>query len=140
MRILSSSMRELCLGAVVATLAIPAFAQPPPEEIIVTGRYGPGPDSVRSLSMPVSYADLDIRTAKGWDMLRQRVKLTARFLCEKLGESDTSAMPSCRNAAVSSAMGRVLTAREHAAPRNTTWVAPRPWVPPYPPDWATKYP
>ena len=37
-----------------------AIAQPPPEEITVTGRYGRVPDNVQSLSQAVSYADLDL--------------------------------------------------------------------------------
>ena len=143
MRKLPSSMRELCLGAAMAILAAAAFAQaPPPEEIIVTGHYGRVPDNVQSLSTPVSYADLDISTPRGWAILQHRVRLTARYLCDKLGETDTSTsiVPSCRDAAVKDAMNRVLTVHEHSAPRGTTWVAPRPWAPPYPPDWMTRDP
>lgn len=142
MRKLSSSIRELCLGAAIATLAVPALAQLPPEEIIITGHYGRVPDSVRTLSMPVSYTDLNLGTPAGRAILRQRVRLTARFLCDKLGESDssTSAVPSCRDAATRDALSRVGTIFQRAAPRGTAWVAPPAWVPPYPPDWATRYP
>src|SRR3546814_6053004 len=89
-----------CVG--LAPLAVsPAFAQTPPEEIVVTGKYGKVPDSVQSLSQRVSYADLDLRNDKHRDILRQRVRLTARFLCDKLGEPAiaTPPVPSCRDAA-----------------------------------------
>ncbi|WP_340265517.1 UrcA family protein [Sphingobium mellinum] len=114
----------------------------PPEEIIITGRYGRVPDSVQSLSQPVSYADLDLSTAAGKDELRHRVSLTARYLCEKMGETDaaTPVTPSCRDAAVRDAMQRVGTIEEGFAPRGTTWVAPTRWQPPYPEDWARRYP
>jgi hypothetical protein len=53
----------LCIAA-ACVVSGPALAQPapPPEEIIVTGNLGEVPDSVRSLSQPVSYADLDLST------------------------------------------------------------------------------
>ena len=73
-------------GAALATAGVPVLAQSNAEEIIVEGRYGKVPDSVKSLSQAVSYADLDLSTEAGRDLLRQRVRLTARFLCNKLGE------------------------------------------------------
>ncbi len=131
------------LGAVAAALAIaaPGFAQPS-EEIVVMGRLGPAPDSARSLSQAVSYADLDLSTPAGRSELRRRVNLTARFLCDKLGESASSIgpAPSCRDSAVRDALARVGTLEAQAAPRGTTWVAPKAWQPPYPPDWVTLYP
>ena len=133
----------LALAALTAgAIATPALAQPADEEIVVMGRYGTVPDSVRSLSQPVSYADLDLSTKLGRDILRQRLKLTARYLCDKLGETDTSSqpIPSCRDAAVRDAEQRVGTIEAHFAPRGTTWVAPPAWVAPYPADWAQRYP
>lgn len=138
--------RRVILKATLAGAAFAmgtmAFAQPAPEEIIVTGKYGKVPDNVQSLSQTVSYADLDISTEAGKDILRQRVRLTARWLCDKLGEPDvaTPPVPSCRDAAVRDAMARVGTLEANSAPRGTTWVAGTPWTPPYPPDWAQKYP
>src|SRR5690606_20524990 len=78
----------------------------------------------------------------GRDALRHRVSLTARFLCDKLGESDASSpiVKSCRDAAVDDAMERVGTLEEDFAPRGTTWVAPSPWAAPYPVWWYTVYP
>lgn len=127
-------------GLLLAT-AVPVIAQPP-EEIIVTGRYGRVPDSVQSLSQRVSYADLDLSTKAGKDELRHRVSLTARYLCDKLGESDTSSgvVPSCRDGAVKDAMQRVGTVEEGFAPRGTTWVAGTRWQAPYPADWPQRYP
>lgn len=130
------------VAAVALTVAAPAFGQAPVEEIVVMGRYGTAPDSVRSLSQPVSYADLDLSTPAGRDELRRRVRLTARFLCDKLGEGASSSgpAPSCRDAASRDALTRVGTLEQSFAPRGTTWVAPTPWDAPYPDDWVTRYP
>ena len=70
------------------------------------------------------------------------MNLTARFLCDKLGENDrsTGIVPSCRDSTVKDAMARAGTIEEHFAPRGTTWVARPAWAAPYPPDWSTKYP
>ena len=131
------------LGLIVAAvLPCAASAQSNSEEIIVTGRYGRVPDSAQTASQSVSYADLDLSTAAGRDELRQRVNLTARFLCDKLGESSTgdSLTPSCRQAASQDAMKRIGTLEEHFAPRGTAWVQPPRWSAPYPADWSTRYP
>ncbi|HEX7882964.1 MAG TPA: UrcA family protein [Afipia sp.] len=128
----------------VSAVAIPslAAAQAAPEEIIVTGNYGRAPDSTRTLSQSVSYADLDLSTKAGRDEMQHCLKLTARFLCDKLGESSTgdALAPSCRDAAVSDANKRIGTIEASFSPRGTTWVAPSAWAAPYPSDWTTRYP
>ena len=131
--ILSGSVLILS-GLFMASSA--SFAQPT-EEIIVTGRYS----DAQSLSQNVSYADLDLSTKAGKDELRHRVALTARYLCDKLGESGSSSavVPSCRDAAVKDAMARVGTVVEGFARRGTTWVAGSRWQPPYPAVWVEKY-
>jgi UrcA family protein len=136
----------LCVAALAGTSAMvaPAAAQapPPPEEIVVLGRYGTAPDSVRSLSQPVSYADLDLSTSAGRDELRRRVRLTARFLCDKLGESSSGSgpAPSCRDAATRDALSKLDPLERGFAPRGTTWVRPTPWDAPYPDEWVRLYP
>src|SRR3546814_12504654 len=74
-------------------------------------------------------------------MLRHRVSLTARFLCDKLGETNTSSpiVASCRDAATKDAMSRVETLEASYAPSGTIWVRPSPWDAPYPDDWYTRY-
>ena len=131
----------LIVAGMLFAIASPGFAQTQ-EEITVTGRYGRVPDSVRTLSQAVSYADLDLSTQAGKDELRRRVSLTSRYLCDRLGESAASSpvVPSCRDAATKDAMARVGTIEESFAPRGTTWNAPEPWQAPYPPDWVKKYP
>ncbi|MDE2405553.1 MAG: UrcA family protein [Sphingomonadales bacterium] len=127
----------------VTPVALPAVASAQSsEEITVIGRYGRVPDNAPSASQAVSYADLDLSTAAGRDELRHRIYLTARFLCDKLGENATgdSLAPSCRDAAAQDAMKRVGTIEQGFAPRGTAWVRPRAWAPPYPDDWATRYP
>ena len=139
--------RPNLLTGLVFTASIFAFspvaaAQDTPEEIVVTGNYGQVPDSVRTLSQSVSYADLDLSTKGGKDEIRRRLNLTARFLCDKLGEGGggDALAPSCRDAAVRDAMNRLGTVEGSFAPRGTTWVKPPVWTAPYPSDWATKYP
>lgn len=136
------AVSRLCIGAAIAGLAAPTLAQDAPEEIIVSGRYGTVPDSVQSLSQAISYADLDLSKESDRKILRQRVSLTARFLCDKLGEPDMAAppVPSCRDAAVADAMKRVGTIEEGFAPRGTTWARGPAWQAPYPEDWPHKYP
>jgi len=129
-----------CFGAL--GLAVPAAAQTT-EEIIVTGHYGRVPDNVNSLTQAVSYADLDLSTDAGKRELKHRVSLTARYLCNKLGENElgsTGPIPSCREAAVKDAMSRVGTVEAHAAPRGTAWVAGSAWQAPYPAEWVKTYP
>lgn len=128
-------------GAALFAASAPGFAQDS-EEIIVSGRYGTLPDSVQSASQSVGYADLDLSTVGGRNELKRRLNLTARYLCEKLGETDTSSSvaPSCRDAAVKDAMARVGTIEAHVAPRGSAWVAPPAWQAPYPADWVERYP
>ena len=131
----------LIAGAALVGAAAPSLAQTD-EEIIVSGRYGNLPESVRSLSQSVSYADLDLSSTAGRAELRHRVRLTARYLCEKLGEVDSSSsvVPSCRDAATKDALSRIGTLEANAAPRGTAWVAGPAWTPPYPSAWISKYP
>ena len=138
---LGKVLKALAAGA-VCLASQQAIGQPVTEEIIVSGRFGRVPDSVQSLSQPVSYADLDLTLAADRQELRRRLNLTARFLCEKMGETDTSPgiAPSCRNAAVRDATSRVGTVEEKFAPRGTTWVRPSRWAAPYPVEWYTRYP
>ena len=119
-----------------------ALAQNAPEEIVVTGEFERAPDNVQSLSQAVGYADLDLSTDAGRKELRQRVNLTARYLCEKLGESESASpiAPSCRQAATKDAMSRVGKLEASFAPRGTTWVRPPVWQAPYPADWSSRYP
>ena len=132
----------LIASAAFLGVAVPAVAQSSSEELVVTGRYGPVSDNVQSLSQSVSYADLDLSTAAGRAEFRHRLRLTARFLCEKLGESDTATpvAPSCRDAAVRDALDRAGTLEAQFAPRDTTWVAGPAWHAPYPEAWVSKYP
>jgi len=142
-RIFSPQYGLLAAGAMLLGTMVPAtlLAQPADEELVVTGRYGKVPDSVQSLSQAVSYRDLDLGTAAGRAEMRHRIKLTARYLCDKLGESGSGSgvVPSCQNAATADAMKRIGTIEETFSPRGTTWVAGPAWAPPYPADWASRY-
>lgn len=130
------------LAAMALAGAAPLVAQQTSEEITVMGRFEEAPDNVRTLSQAVSYADLDLSTEAGKAEIRRRLNLTARFLCDKLGESggSTGPVPSCRDAATKDAMSRLGTLEEQAAPRGTTWVAGPAWEAPYPAEWVNSYP
>lgn len=138
---LKARLGLIVAGAALIGVAAPALAQSD-EEIIVSGRYGTLPDSVQSASQSVGYADLDLSTMDGRAELKRRLNLTARYLCNKLGESDTSSSvaPTCRDAAVKDAMSRMGTIEAHAVPRGKGWVAPPAWSAPYPADWVERYP
>ena len=131
-----------CAVIASAMLATQQVVAQPDDEITVTGRYGRVPDSVQSLSQTVSYTDLDLSIAADRAELRHRLNLTARYLCDKLGESDTSdsIVPSCRDGAVRDAIDRIGSIEQHFAPRGTTWVRGTRWSAPYPSDWDTRYP
>jgi len=131
----------MAAGAALLAGAVPSFAQSD-EELVVTGRYGRAADNVQSLSQTVSYADLDLSTTAGRAEFRHRLRLTARYLCDKLGENDSSTgvVPSCRDAAMQDAMQRAGTLEAHFAPRGTTWVAGPAWSAPYPAAWVSQYP
>ncbi len=122
------------IAALCATA--PAHAQQVIDEIIVEGYDGKLP-GVKRAATAVSYADLDLSTGEGRAELRQRVKLTARYLCEKLGETDRSSgvVPSCIDQSVKSTMRRVGTAEANAVPRGSAWVPPPRWAAPYPAAW-----
>ena len=64
-------------------LACPAAAQTA-EEITVYGQYGPGAQPQR-LSQAVTYADLDLSKPADQTELKHRMRLTARYLCGRLG-------------------------------------------------------
>jgi UrcA family protein len=123
-------------GAAVVP-ATSALAQNTVDEVTVTGHYGPD-NAPTTLSLPVSYADLDLSTHEGRDMFKHRLSLTARYLCGKLGEdeSNDALTPSCRDAAVRDAMAqaRPIIAAYRAGTLGATW------TPPYPTAWDTTYP
>lgn len=138
----STKLYGLLAGVALLGAAVPAWAQVHEEDIIVTGHYGQVPDNVQTVSIPVSYADLDLSTLSGQDELKHRLRLTSRYLCSKLGENDTAPglVPSCQDAAYQDALQRAGTVWQHFAPRGTAWVAGPRWAPPYPEDWASRYP
>jgi len=138
--LLSALCGALTAGG-LALAAAPAAAQTTVEEFTVMGRYGPN-DNVRSLSQVVSYADLDLSTMAGQAELRHRVRLTARYLCDKLGENEsvTGPAPTCRADAEQRAMAQANDVISHFPPRGGTWVAGPVWVGPYPPTWVQTYP
>ena len=130
---LSATARLLLASAALASIAGPASAQryapPPPydarypddrgeEDLVI---YGRAPDDAEALSQRVSYADLDLFYPADRRELRRRISLTARDLCERLGESDGSGslLPSCRDEAERDALRRVGTIEAQWVPRGS---------------------
>jgi UrcA family protein len=100
-----------------AVAAAPAQAQYV-DEVVVTGpvnRDGPS-----RLSQRVSYADLDLATYAGQEVLRLRIRDTARDLCRALGEDRSSwspLVPTCESQAIRDARGQVRHATRIALAR-----------------------
>lgn len=112
--------RASCAAAAVAVAALisgPAHAQYV-DEVVVTGPVGrDGPDR---LSQRVSYADLDLATYAGRQVLKMRIRDTARGLCRALREDSIAAsplIPSCETQAVRDAHGQVRDATRIAVAR-----------------------
>ena len=139
---LSFAAGAILAGAALVAADTPVLAQSTVEEVTVTGHYGPLPDNVRSISQTVSYMDLDLGSADGRHELKHRIALTARYLCDKLGESDTSdpVVPTCRDAATRDADAQADAIIARFSSRGPTWVAGSPWAAPYPRTWIEKYP
>ena len=109
----------LSLAAAVAPASAQVVAQTTTGEITVTARYPAAGADVRSLSAPVSYRDLDLTTDSGRDMLRKRVKTTARELCRRLGEAPYAPpAPPCDQAAADSASDQIRVAIAQATPKG----------------------
>jgi UrcA family protein len=112
-------MRKILIaGAAVGAFAAaaPAFAQTTVGELTVTGAWYEDGRPV-SLSRPVSYADLDLRSQRDQDILRQRVNATAREICDELGEdrpNHTNLGKSCQVRAINDAMSQVGAAVAYA--------------------------
>lgn len=89
------------------------------DEMIVAGRSRH--DGPNTLSRPVSFADLDLTTYAGREVLRLRVRETARDVCRELGEGPGNGGPllrSCEEDAVRSARGQMRVAIARAESRS----------------------
>jgi UrcA family protein len=139
---LSFTAGAILAGAALVAAATPVLAQSTVDEVTVIGRHGPLPDDVRSISQTVSYADLDLGSADGRHELKHRIALTARYLCDRLGESDASdpVVPSCRDAATRDAYTRADAVIAYFSSRGPTWEARSDWSRPHPGAWRERYP
>jgi UrcA family protein len=146
-------MRHFALATLTAAAALacgaPAMAQTI-EELIVTGHINGA--HARSLSEPVSYADLDLTYYGDRQRLLNRVNDAARRLCTQLNQESRNPANmgrSCQDYAVRDAMGQVRQAFAEAnspayvdaygAPASATapdyYYAP----PPAPPRYDPRY-
>ena len=74
------------------TVAAGAAAAQTVSEIVITPRLGPDGRPTQ-LSRGVPFGDLDLRTVAGQDVLKARVRDTARDLCRELGEDRSGPSP-----------------------------------------------
>lgn len=107
--------RHLLAGLAAAGLALaaaPAFSQTV-EELTVVGSYGPD-GRPQTLSRIVDISDLDLRTDAGVDLMKLRVRDTARDICRELNAQDhpreLSLQQACIDQAVASAAMQQRTA------------------------------
>jgi len=112
----------LALAAAFA-VAAPAAAQvyddvPEVGEVIVTGPVGP--DGPASLSRVVSLRDLDLATREDREVMRIRIRDTARDLCRALGEEASGPsplIPRCEDRAIRDVRPQVRLAIDQAYAR-----------------------
>jgi UrcA family protein len=114
----------------LAGAALPALAQPVDETttvegLTITGHYRVD-DNVRSLSAAVPYDDLDLTTAAGRDVLKQRIRATAHDLCDRLGETNTAnaIAPSCEQDAWDNARSQIHAAVASARMPDYAYIGP----------------
>jgi UrcA family protein len=121
-----TAVAALALGAAAA--ATPAAAQytydsghTTIDEIVATAPYRYRGDRPTSLSRAVSYRDLDLATYDGQQVLKMRIRATARDICRDLGEgrgNGGSLLRSCEDDAVRSARGQMRMAVARAQART----------------------
>ena len=128
----------LCAAVAAAGLTfagLPAAAQAV-SEITVMGSYGPD-GQAETLSAPVTFSDLDLTVPADQDVLKTRIRDTARDLCAKLGEtgSGDALAPGCADAAQKDAWKQAEVVIATAVPRgapmamNEPMPAPEPMAP-----------
>ena len=108
------------MAAAALLPATPAAAQAYVDEVVVNGApYSNG--RPERLSQAVSIRDLDLTTLEGRDVLRLRIRATARDLCRALGEDRFVSGPlthrSCEDQAVRDARPQVRFATNQAFER-----------------------
>ena len=107
-----------------AAIAAPAVAQeyyyePTVAEVVVTPLYDR--DGRTTVSRAVSYADLDLTTYGGQQILKQRVRATARDICRELERGATGPMSSrgsCETDAIRGARSQMRFAVNRAYART----------------------
>jgi len=95
--------------------ATDTYTGPYVDELVVIGPVGP--DGPRRLSQAVSIRDLDLVTREDREVLRIRIRDTARDLCRALGEDSSGPsplIPSCEQQAVRDARPQVRRAIDEA--------------------------
>lgn len=107
--------RHLLAGLAAAGLAMaaaPALSQTL-DELTVVGSYGPD-GQPQTMSRIVDISDLDLRSDAGVDVMKMRIRDTARDICRDLSRTDgtreLSVQQACITRAVDTARGQMDTA------------------------------
>jgi UrcA family protein len=121
-------------AAALASVAVPALAQTyyTVPEVVVTPDYRGPNGELQRLSRTVNISDLDLRYDRDVREMQQRVRTTARQICDQLGERDTipSVQRNCVNDAVRRTDYQMRTAIAQA--RSSTYYAYTVPAPAYP--------
>lgn len=97
--------RHILAGLAAAGLAMaaaPALSQTL-EELTVVGSYGPD-GQPQTISRIVDISDLDLRSDAGVDVMRMRIRDTARDICNELGRLDGARELSVQQACITRAV------------------------------------
>ena len=111
---LAGALIALAFGATSAAAQSYAADGPYVDEVIVSPLYRGSPDR---LSRVVSIRDLDLTTLSGREVLRLRIRDTARDICRELGEdrfSGSAITSSCVDQAIRDARPQVRLAQRQA--------------------------
>ena len=116
------------LAAGCATAFAGSAAAQAVDEVTVVGHHA-DPKLHDEASYKVSYADLDLRTQDGRDALNQRIKTTALYVCQKLGEAKEG-HSACIDNAIKQASASARRAAQAAQASHVAWKAGPAWTPP----------
>jgi UrcA family protein len=114
-------------GIFAAAFASFAGAQPV-DEVTVVGHHAD--KGLRdTVSYRVGYADLNLQTKEGQDALAERIKTTAAYVCEKLGEAKQGHSV-CIDSAIKDAQPAARKATKAALESHVAWKPGPAWSPP----------
>jgi UrcA family protein len=133
MRILLAAF--LAVAAITVMGLVSAHGQTTVDELVVTAPNAPGEkagEQKQVFAYKLSYADLDLKTATGQSALRHRIRLTAKYVCDRLAATDNKpyTVTDCRRKAIDGAEAQAARAISAAEARQGPFHRGPPWQPP----------